>query len=151
MLRRKSDSSHDENGTKRFRSEDVVNEYCGYKLTLDDPNPIDTLSSEVSPFKFFQDYITKRKPVILDFFPSFPNNKKSDSHIKNDHSWKVNPSTLRSVAGDEFVQVEKRQHSKESFGQRRTKSRQLKMKISQFLDFLCGFNRTDPDLYDLST
>lgn len=152
MLRRRGESSHDENGTKRFRSEDVEIEYCGYKLTLDDPNPIDTLSSEVSPLKFFQDYITKRKPVILDFSPSFPNNEKStDSDRKNDQSWKVNPSTLRSVAGEEFVQVEKRRHSKESFGQRRTKSRQLKMKISQFLDCLCGNDEADPELYYLST
>ncbi len=151
----------DEEDTEQEKKE--KNEYCGYKLASSgsSSDAIEILKDEISASHFFDRYVSTRKPVILNFYPSFPleetatsprtdgNNTKPSSSLM----WSVNESVLQSVAGSELVQVEKRRHVKESFGQPRTNSRQILMKLNDFLDRLRrgkGNDNHDPELYYLS-
>lgn len=139
------------------------NEYCGYKLSNSDSSSdaIETLQDEISASQFFDRYVSTRKPVILNFFPSFPMEETATKAARTEDGnnmglssrWIVNESVLQSVAGLELVQVEKRGHVGESFGQPRTKSRQLLMNLKDFLDCLrtgTSNDTHDPELYYLS-
>lgn len=140
------------------------NEYSGYKLSNSESSSdvIETLKDEISASHFFDRYVSTRRPVILNFFPSFPveetASKASRTEDGNDNKgltsmWHVNESVLQSVAGLELLQVEKRRHVGESFGQPRTKSRQILMKLKDFLDCLrtdTSNDNHDPELYYLS-
>jgi len=117
----------------RSSSED---EYKGY-IFPSDHSKIDRVSPSISAQDFFEQYVSKRKPCILTGLPLF-----------HDKPLQITVDNLVKVAGEEVVQVEKRQSTLESFGQNRSVDRQVLMKISELIQ---QFQGPHCELYYLST
>ena len=94
------------------------------------------------PQAFFDAYISKRKPCVLDFLPTVNNNGSKDTVVD------ISKALLEQVAGDKIIQVERRLNFEENFGQNRTASRQVLLTIS---DFLQKITSQDGALYYWST
>lgn len=115
----------------------VINDYQGFSFQDDlSLNKVDTISTEeMTGPTFFDQYISQRKPCVLNALPRLE--AKSKSNSKNQQSpetIQITKELLESVAGDQFIQVEKRDHVGENFGQNRSASRQILLTISDFLN-----------------
>jgi hypothetical protein len=130
------------NDAKKSRAElerDPRIEYTGFSLQqLSGPFQVPVEDRSISAEVFFDKYISKRIPCVIDALPKLPSGQEPS----------VSLDLLRRVAGDEMVQVERRYDTSQSFGQNRTRSRQLNMKIAEFVDKM---NEADHEHYYLST
>lgn len=104
-----------------------LNGYKGFKLgdtsSSSTSSSIPTVSlNDLTPEKFFQDFISQRKPCVIEGCQS----------LKDVFTYE----SLATCAGNDTIQVEKRKGLEESFGQLRTSERQINMTIQKFLDTL---------------
>jgi hypothetical protein len=115
---------------KRIKSDQVdentfVDEYEGYKLSKD--STIDRVQlSDMTPEKFYRDYVSKRKPCVLV-------GQLEDSNLNVTKKW-TSSTYLKKKAGDVEVSVEKRTASTEKFGS----GNEMKISFGQFLDAIDG-------------
>jgi hypothetical protein len=141
---RKERSADDENDV-----EDVdisfPNEYSGHSFQQEDKdnstngNIMDVIDdpSSMSPTQFFDWYVRKRKPCIINGLPMVEKrNGHHDTTPYSTTSMNITRTLLEEHAGDKIIQVERRFHPKENFGQNRTTKRQVKLSISDFLKIL---------------
>jgi oxalate decarboxylase/phosphoglucose isomerase-like protein (cupin superfamily) len=108
----------------------TTNEYTGFSLKANQSIPsIKQDDACLSCPSLFWKYVQQRQPCFIDA-------------IGTTHPWKtlwtVDRNVLEQVAGDQVVQVEKRPHVQDRFGQARTRQRQVEMKLSQFLSLVCN-------------
>lgn len=149
-------------------SSSVVNDYRGFsfqppnydaRVADDDGSSsttklsVDVISAvEATGPRFFRDYISRRKPCVLD--PSL-SAAIADVVVAGGHNpvasnggttttttttattctpiIRITKQILLDVAGDEVVQVERRHSLEENFGQNRTSLRQVMMTVRDFL------------------
>ena len=123
LKKAKADESSEKFGT---------NDYSGWTPKKGDK--IDRVQlSELSPQSFFEEYVAKRKPVVI-------------TGSINDAKWKAKDwdiAHLSAKAGDCLLKVEYREDSKDRFGQ----AKEVKMRFSEFLS---GLSKGD-DLHYLTT
>lgn len=142
----------DDRDTKRTKIDNglgfTLNGYKGYKLEdADARQGIEGISSEfdiiptvemknLTQEKFYKEYVSIRKPCIINGYPSI-------------EDWKHNFSydTLIDLAGENIVQVEQRKCKTESFGKLRTSDRQIEMTMRSFLDRLCSSDELGENIY----
>jgi hypothetical protein len=117
---------------------EVTNEYIGH--VLDKDSSVEEVAPNYSRNDFFHRFISKRRPCILKGHPPFApsHNTKSPQQESNSSNssgaWAIKHPVLVNAAGKEMVQVERRFNTNESFGQARTKERQVTMTFEEFLD-----------------
>ncbi|GKZ00754.1 hypothetical protein MPSEU_001027200 [Mayamaea pseudoterrestris] len=110
--------------------------YYTFDASSEQPPSLDRIDpTATSPQDFFRDYVSKRKPCIL-------NSLIMPSPI-------LTSQNLQDVAGNVKVQVERRQNTDMPFGQNRTPDKQIVMTINQLFElWKIPENR---ELYYLST
>ena len=121
------DSEHS-NNNKKSKVDDIalegkfqVNEYKGW-VVPENNFKIPAISIEdLTPEKFYSDYVSRRKPVVL---------RGELEDLSGLKKWKVNNDHLRNLAGEEKVMVEVRSNEKESFG----RGNETPMTFNAFLD-----------------
>lgn len=103
-----------------------LNGYKGFQLDNDSSKEKDCIPTvalnDLTPEKFFQDFVSKRRPCLIE----------GSLSLKDVFTYE----SLTKIAGDGIVQVEKRLELNEAFGQLRTAQRQVEMTIQDFLDKL---------------
>ncbi|KAG7361775.1 cupin-like domain containing protein [Nitzschia inconspicua] len=121
------------------------NEYAGYSFQHDTSiTTIDTLDlNSVCAETFFDRYIRKRKPCILNGLPPSGGKNKDDVPLN------ISRKLLEDLAGTKTIQVERRFNRTENFGQNRTAKRQVQLSISDFLKAL--LDHTDGDSTSTNT
>ena len=80
--------------------------YAGYRVQHGDT--IDRVSPDIDPKVFFDEYIAKRKPCIIE-------GQLTDAEWSAGKKW-VDFHYLRKQAGDVSVSVEPRESTKDTFG-----------------------------------
>ena len=115
--------------------------YAGYRFQTIDSRDVPFLSVDVvsrdskvvtTGRGFFESYIAQRKPCVLDFWPS--SSSSSTETDNNSANINITKELLNDLAGDKTIQVERRFSVKENFGQNRTASRQIFLRVSDFMD-----------------
>jgi Cupin-like domain len=127
-------SSSSSSRQKSFR-----NEYAGFSFQKEASiSTIDVLDlSLINAADFFDQYIRKRKPCILNGLPT--SEGKTDGGV----SLNITRKLLEDLAGDKTIQVERRFSQAENFGHNRTAKRQLCLSISAFLKALLDNKNAD--------
>jgi hypothetical protein len=99
-----------------------INHYTGW--TVPSPNyQIPSLNiHDITPQQFYQDYIQKRRPIVL---------RGISSDLSQLYSWK-DMQYLQDKAGHQTVKVERRRNHSDGYGQ----GNEVSMKFSQFLQLL---------------
>jgi hypothetical protein len=96
---------------KRMKT-DNMNCYSGWEIPFHDA-PIDrrVLDDSFTPVMFFEEYISKRRPVLL-----IPQNSSNSLQLWNLKFHKWSYDYLREVAGSSKVRIERRSDLKDKFG-----------------------------------
>ena len=136
-------STRDDNELEQ-KSAKAINDYQGFSFQDPSNTPkVDVVStSDMSGPSFFDQYISQRKPCVLDALPRLEETSKQQQQQqqqrKNPKTIQITKALLEQVAGDQTIQVERRQHVDENFGQNRSASRQIVLTISDFLRRMTG-------------
>jgi hypothetical protein len=130
-------SREEPQNVETLRLEPRNNEYAGYSFQTGPPEIESVDPNTMDANDFFSKFIAARKPCVINGL---------DTTSGHDNS--LSPQDLVMLAGKEAVQVERRLSTRENFGQNRTTSRQVLMKMEEFIDKLSG---GDGDMFYLST
>jgi Cupin-like domain len=134
----------------------IRNEYQGYSFqsaTTSTPLSIDVVQTcSISAKAFFDQYIRPRKPCVLDGLPTLMTTRASTStqnnindNNNNGEPIAITRELLESLAGDKVIQVERKCHADESFGQNRDSTRQIQLTVREFLNKLLDSTDDDDD------
>jgi hypothetical protein len=139
-------------------NEEPRNEYNGFLVPNEEyqvPDISIGSSSEIDPLRFYKEYISQRRPVVIQNL--FRNNDVADCgpvHVNS--MFKLaselvklqNLEHLRNQAGDENIKVEKRTSTSDSYG----KGTEVEMTFSQFLNEMEHNNENSTsEMYYLTT
>ncbi len=124
------------NNEREIKAKNGLNEYNGFCVpTKNYTIPSIPFDDALTPEKFYSDYVSQRRPVVLrraNNIGSNSNNNVIGEDLGGLDKWKDNNDHLRKHAGNEHVMVEVRSNEHDSFG----RGNEIGMSFNNFLDLV---------------